>query len=1566
MEKFHHIVRILVSLVAVAYVALIFALDQPGVQRFMADKVEEQLEEVFASQVDIDHISVGLFNAVELRGVTLYDKNHKVLLQSKVIYGKVSIAPLLKGKIYLRNISVLDGSFNLYKETQDSELNCKFVFDAFKTDDKEKKPLDLTINSLLLRRCQMVYDEKYVPYPADSRFTPHHLFLRDVNANLSLKHLTNDEISLRVRHLSLAEQSGLNIEELRLRLQADRKHADIEDLVLRMPNSGITQKHLAVDYDMSQPKQLLKTLALSERFDDISISTKDLKAFIPTLQTIDETLYVQTQLIYANSQVSLQTLSLSNAAHTVDFVGDVDYRNNGTNKFGIEAQVKRLFVQQGLLASVFANALNKQEPAEVYALGNIEFEGGVNYLCDRNLSGLAANKADVTGKLTTALGTLNTDVKLENNHIGASIASDAFKPSILKEGRFVPSFIDFKAVANTDLSASGMGPAIGNLRLGNTDADVSVNTVTIANQTYRNIHAIVNYAHPSVKIHVDADDDAAKLQADLTTELAKANPFGTLPAEIGFDLGIAHINPAQLHITNHFGQGTIAMKAAGKLSSLSFENLDNLSGEAYVEDFCLMGDRDNTTPFHISNFNVTAQPTVNGNHIMLRSDFVDLDYSGPIQPQRVKQVVQNVYNNVQQGVFNEDKSASEMSMSNSYPSDNRAGGLDNKNISFILSLKDAEFLNRLLGVKANYRGTIHAQGSASNDGNHLSMSCLAPSLSFGKFDVSDVSLYVRSEEGSFNVLGKGRKQMANGDIKLELTAINRDGQIYTDVEWDESLKHAFYGKLSAVSRIDLPSSANSPSSTSTPSSAIDLHHETTLIDLEKQPSGKHGFGISTEFTPSMVCIGDSLWQFSRSRLDYRDSRLNIENFGVHNATQSLAINGTYDKNFSDAITADLHNIDLDYVLAFARLNVVEFSGHASGKIYVKALPNGDPWAKAVVNVPDLQFNHTPFGNADVELGWNHAEKDITIEGHIVEPGIGFTDVEGYVDPVNRNLDLQTLSKNTQLGFLNKYTEGIFENISGRTSGNCRIYGGFQTIEFFGHERANAEATIPVTGVTYVVKEAEVDIISDAFILQSAMIADKYVGEGTATGMLQHKYIKDMNYDFTLEGKNLRLYDKPRELDMPFYSTATGSGEVHIDGRPGIMNTKARITTTPGSEMTYIIDSPDADVSQLITFHDATPADSDSITTLRPILPIEKQMAEGNTVQIPSTTATQNNGTTDINLEFEVDVDAGSCLHLITDDKSGDVITVYGSGPIQANYHNKSGFTMFGTYNIDRGSYNLNIPSLAQRRKFEILSGGRVNFSGDPSNAEVQVKAQYVVNSASLADLNIGTGFANNTTRVNCIADIYGEVANMQFNLGLELPNCSEDEQQMVNNLIASDEDRTMQVLYLLGVGRFYAYNYTAADISQSQSVLMMNSLLSSTLSSQLNNIISDAVGSSNWTFGTNISTGQLGWSDMEVEGLVSSRLLNNRLIINGNFGYSERQAATTNFVGDFDMQYLITPKGTVSVKAYSETNDRYFTKSTLTTQGVGIQLKKDFTKFANLFRRKRNRQKSSQNNIHEK
>ena len=63
--------------------------------------------------------------------------------------------------------------------------------------------------------------------------------------------------------------------------------------------------------------------------------------------------------------------------------------------------------------------------------------------------------------------------------------------------------------------------------------------------------------------------------------------------------------------------------------------------------------------------------------------------------------------------------------------------------------------------------------------------------------------------------------------------------------------------------------------------------------------------------------------------------------------------------------------------------------------------------------------------------------------------------------------------------------------------------------------------------------------------------------------------------------------------------------------------------------------------------------------------------------------------------------------------------------------------------------------------------------------------------------------------------------------------------------------------------------------------------------------------------------------------------------------------ATTTFIGDFDIRYLLLPSGNLAIKVYNQTNDRYFTRNSLTTQGVGLILKKDFTNLKDLFGRRR-------------
>mgnify|MGYP003310369839 CR=1 FL=1 len=193
-------------------------------------------------------------------------------------------------------------------------------------------------------------------------------------------------------------------------------------------------------------------------------------------------------------------------------------------------------------------------------------------------------------------------------------------------------------------------------------------------------------------------------------------------------------------------------------------------------------------------------------------------------------------------------------------------------------------------------------------------------------------------------------------------------------------------------------------------------------------------------------------------------------------------------------------------------------------------------------------------------------------------------------------------------------------------------------------------------------------------------------------------------------------------------------------------------------------------------------------------------------------------------------------------------------------------------------------------------------------------------------------------------DLTGSLASPSIKFDLDLPGVSEEDREMVRSLVSTEEQMNTQIIYLLTIGKFYTYDYGNNNQSNATS-----SLAFSTLSGQLNNMLSQWTENKNWNIGANFSTGQEGWTDVEAEAILSGRLLNNRLLINGNFGYRENVMTNTNFVGDFEAIWLLTPKGDFRLRGYNQTNDRYFTKSTLTTQGIGLIYKKDFDKWHDLF-----------------
>ena len=688
--------------------------------------------------------------------------------------------------------------------------------------------------------------------------------------------------------------------------------------------------------------------------------------------------------------------------------------------------------------------------------------------------------------------------------------------------------------------------------------------------------------------------------------------------------------------------------------------------------------------------------------------------------------------------------------------------------------------------------------------------------------------------------------------------------------------------------------------------------------------------------PSHIILNNSTWNVEPSDIIYHDSYLLIDHFSLHHNQQHIIIDGIASKHENDSLTVDLNEVEVGYILDLVNFHSVEFSGKATGRAHASSLL-GKFAANADLRVDDFKFERGHMGVLHAKANWNQELEQIDINAVADDGPDAKTLINGHVSPIHENIDLAIEAQGTAIAFMHNFTSSFLTSIDGHADGNARVAGPLDNINLTGQIIVtDGEATVTPLNTTYTLKNDTVVMIPDDIQLRHMALYDRDGHEAFLSGGIHHEHLTSLTFDLEVEAENLLGYDFGDFGDSSFYGTVYASGNVDIHGRDNDVTINCNVTPQPGSVFVYNAASPDAISKQEFIEWESSTTASGTITK----------------------TAPARASDTDIYINFLINATPEATVRLLMDAATNDYITLYGDGTIRASFHNKGAFNMFGTYTIDHGTYGITIQNII-KKNFTFNPGGTIIFGGDPYDAALNLQAVYTVNGVSLSDLNIGNSFTNNTIRVNCLMNIGGQPNAPQVDFDLEMPTVNADEQQMVRSVINGQQEMNQQVLYLLGIGRFYNQgNNNSNSERPDQTSLAMQSFLSGTLSTQINTLLSQFIKNDNWSFGANISTGNEGWHNAEYEGIINGRMLHNRLLFNGQFGYRDNATqANPSFIGDFDVQYLLLPNGNLALKVYNQTNDRYFTKSSLNTQGIGLIMKKDFDGFGDLFSSKKKKKK---------
>ena len=821
------------------------------------------------------------------------------------------------------------------------------------------------------------------------------------------------------------------------------------------------------------------------------------------------------------------------------------------------------------------------------------------------------------------------------------------------------------------------------------------------------------------------------------------------------------------------------------------------------------------------------------------------------------------------------------------------------------NITSAEVLQRMFGLPLSLSLPVHINGNISDAEKNVNLYINAPNFSWDGSAFHDANIELNTIGDSLRMEARISQGLPYEKAPVyRLRAAAADNNLSTLLYYaNQSSKLPITGKIDA---------------------------RTQFFTSDNGATGVH-----VTVNPSEIMLGEKKWLLNPADIIYRKNELTVDMLNFSHGDQHIIINGKATPQASDSIVADLKDVDVAYILNLVNFHSVDFAGKASGKAVVKSIFQ-TPEAYANLDVKDFVFENGPLGTLHAKAAYDNQEGQINIDATAEDGPEHLTVINGYVSPKRNYIDLGIEAHNTSLKFMENFCGSFLNNVEAWCKGKLNVVGDLKNINLVGDVVAHGRMHMKQLGTDYTFNHLRAHAIPDDIQFEGDSIYDShYNGKHShfalIRGGIHHKHLTRLSYDLDIDANNFLGFDTHEFGDDTFYGTVFATGTVGIHGKSGETIIDIDATPEPHSIFVYNVASPDAiSAGSFIHWNDATPY------IYRPYSPDSDKNKKKDS---------SSNFSSDMRINFLVNTNPNLTLKLMMDDQTGDYITLNGNGVIRANYYNKGGLDMFGNYVVDHGQYKLTIQNII-KKDFDFQPGGTIAFGGDPYNAPLNLQAKYTVNGVPLSDLNIGRSFSSNNIRVDCLMDITGTPGAPKVDFSMDLPTVNSDAKQMIYSVINSQEEMNQQVLYLPGIGRFYTQtknNHTSEDASQqSQTSLAMQSLLSGTISQQINNVLSSFVNSSNWNFGANISTGNEGFNNAEYEGILSGRLLNNRLLFNGQFGYRDNANATQSFIGDFDLRYLIFPNGNLSIHVYNQTNDRYFTRNSLNTQGVGLIMKKDF------------------------
>ena len=1442
------IVHILLAVLIASYLTGHILLNNRKIQQEAAVHVVSIASSALGTDVEAGRVQFTYPFGITIDGLTVYDLNHDTLAHAASLSLRLKPVKLLKKKLSITSVRVNSPSIRLNREDPESDPNYAFLTELFGGSDE---PMSLRANSILIRNGSIRYDVRSAVW-TDSLFNPNHIGVTGLTANLSLKALNQDTVSVIIRKFTFAEQSGFMLTKAKGAVNVGKDGADLSGFVFTTPYSSFEAKRLSADAGFATTLNGLPDLDVDIK---ATLTGSDFKALYPKTASMTtpvsfslkgngrggdlnlKALYLQVPDSILNIGMS-GTVMLDTAFH----ITGCRYADaHGTFSDDLPQWIKDQFAG-------FALTL----PSQLNSLGNGSFKA--NYESQ-------GGNANSTLELVSQAGTVVCDMTGRDNSYSGNLTAQDVNLRTFTGNRDLGNC---SLTAHTELTREDEGfSGRFNGRIG---------SLRYKRYNYRGIKVDGSFTPDLILTDLKFADKNGAL--DLNAGIGTGNiPYYAVKATAD------SINLGAYHLVD---RDTMSLTARINATVIG-HNIDDIIGKISVDSLYYA---DESGDWSMGNMTVAiGQYNDFIRATTINSDFMNATLIGNYQASRIPASIAKACSDalptIGKLVGTKLKAGSYSKAANSFALD--------------VNIRNTDFMQKVFHSPVSVNQPAHLKMTFMDTKKIYSGSVSVPDLSLREQGITDARLDLKSSDGTCNVDLSG----AYGDKTGDMTSLNASFEAFTDIvradySWGNK-SHTMSGTAQTL---------------------------TQFLKYDR----RHGLQSLSVVDTTNITVNGTIWDLSIAQILTDMGKVTVTDLNASNNDQFLYANGTVSSDTSDVFVLSMKNINLGQTIAMMHLKKApRFEGIASGQVFVSSVL-ANPAFSGSFRVEDFNFQDSYHGLLEANCRWNRTTHQVEVQGTMNDEGVSSTGFSGYFIPQTKYLDVALDANHTDLHFLNTWTKSVFRDMGGRAVGQLRLFGELPDIDMEGQAILEDGYFIQdAVHTTFLIKRDTLWFEPGQMLFKDVEFYDEKGHDGLLTCILYHDKFSNWRVDMSAYVADMLVYNQSKNEKSDIFASvyAEGSMSLKYDPMAGL-NISVDARTAPGTRIGY---SP----------RSGTVADYNFLTIVdRGTVNIDEETVRN---IIPDKTKTGKPFRLDLNVECSED----ALIEMAMPSLNG---YFRGNGNIAMVYTPKDGPSLNGIYNLSYGQCALSIEDII-RKNFTLMEGSYVRFNGAPLDTEINLQTYHNVNSASIYDLDPSAS-SNNKVHVRCLMGITGNVTDPRVTFDIDMPNGTPDEKAVLANATTTEEQRNNQFIYLLALGRFYTDDMNSDRMTPST----VESLVNNTVSGQINNLLSQVMDNDKISLSSNVSASSYltndatNLSNKELQGILEAHLLNNRLLINGNFGYRENTINnTSNFIGDFEFKYLLIPdkrgKG-ISIKGYNKANDKYFSKTTLTTQGVGLVLEKDF------------------------